>query len=285
MKPIDVTNLFPIEDVWWRRIDKPSRITDIAVHHTAGFYLLPNATQEEEINHLRMIHQYHISRGFGGIGYHCVVFPSGRTYKTCDYNRWGANVYLENDSVLGISAVGTFNTYIPQEIQLDGMGYGILDFWDYLNKEVICRPHRYWGGTTCPGTRYKEWVPGLVNRARALKEDNMPLNNEDKEYLGGLMRGLVLALGTGGMNSPMRTGDPKWMPPVTLKAIRRDIDVVKAKVSDNYNRINEGVSTVLNDVLAAIEALPQTTIEALSETDKQAIAKAAADEFYKRMKE
>ena len=172
MNIIDVTNLFPIEGVWWRKVDSVARITDIAIHHTAGFYLSPTATQEEEINHLRMIHQYHISRGFGGIGYHIVVFPSGRVYKTCNYNRWGANVYLENDSVLGISAVGTFDTYIPQDIQLNGMCYGIIDFRDYTNKETICRPHRYWGGTACPGTRYLEWVPGLSDRTRSLKEDD-----------------------------------------------------------------------------------------------------------------
>ena len=54
---------------------------------------------------------------------------------------------------------------------------------------------------------------------------------EQKEYLGGLMRGLALAIGTGAMNPSMRAGDPDWVPPVTLgdvrKMIREEIDKTK----------------------------------------------------------
>jgi hypothetical protein len=32
------------------------------------------------------------------------------------------------------------------------------------------RPHRYWGGTTCPGNPWQQWVPGLRN---LIEEDDM----------------------------------------------------------------------------------------------------------------
>ena len=35
---------------------------------------------------------------------------------------------------------------------------------------VPTMPHRYWGGTTCPGDRWREWVPQLRKQA---KEDDM----------------------------------------------------------------------------------------------------------------
>ena len=33
------------------------------------------------------------------------------------------------------------------------------------------RPHLYWGGTSCPGAQWPEWVPQL--RAAVLQEDDM----------------------------------------------------------------------------------------------------------------
>lgn len=128
---IDVRHLFPIDNVSWRKRDVAGRIQHIAVHHTAGFYVRPGATQDEELNHLRMIDQYHRSIGFGGIGYHIVVFSSGRIYWVSDFGIWGANVQGMNHVVLGICAVGYFDDYIPQAPQLDGMAEGIIEMWEY----------------------------------------------------------------------------------------------------------------------------------------------------------
>ena len=47
------------------------------------------------------------------------------------------------------------------------------------------RPHNYYGGTTCPGR-----ATAQVSTIRTLipEEDDMPLSNEDKTYLSGLVR-------------------------------------------------------------------------------------------------
>lgn len=186
------------------------------------------------------------------------------------------------------------------------------------------RPHLYWGGSSCPGARWPEWVPQLR------KEDDMPVfvrhptgtvaiatahgkrhigptewrawrkaggtavDVTDAEYKaipniadrdGGLMRGAVQALGTGAMNSAMRAGAATWKPPVTLKTVRNDVAVVKNKVDRNYNRINERAGAVINRILAALADLPQATGKPLSDADKLAIAKAVVDTLAERIKQ
>lgn len=129
---IDARRRFSIADAWPRpKQGGPGRITAIAVHHTAGFYYTPDASQAAEIMHLIMIHEGHVARGFGGIGYHIVVFASGRAYIVCNFDQWGANVAGENDHVLGLCAVGTFMTTVPGRLQLDGMAEGVREMWSY----------------------------------------------------------------------------------------------------------------------------------------------------------
>ena len=65
-------------------------------------------------------------------------------------------------------------------------------------------------GKTDPGLEFDS------QRFIASLEDGMPLDDETKDYFAGLMRGVVLALGTGQMNSAMRRGDPDWEPPKDL---------------------------------------------------------------------
>jgi len=63
---------------------------------------------------------------------------------------------------------------------------------------------------------------------KAKMEDSMPLDNETKDYFAGLMRGVVLALGTGQMNGAMRRGDPDWTPPKDLLDVLNAIAGIQA---------------------------------------------------------
>ncbi|KKL03695.1 hypothetical protein LCGC14_2623530, partial [marine sediment metagenome] len=73
--------------------------------------------------------------------------------------------------------------------------------------------HRWLSATSCPSGR-NPWAAKFA--LISTWEDDMSLDNKDKEYLAGLMRGVVLALGTGQMNSAMRQGDAEWEPPKDL---------------------------------------------------------------------
>ncbi len=123
MSITDVTARFPLASVWWRgEYGSNDDLTDIAIHHTQTLFLTANATSTDELNQLAVIYQYHWGKGYGGIGYHGIAFPSGRVYLTAPLDRWGANVLGENDHVWGFAGAGDFTNSIPPAGILHGLG-------------------------------------------------------------------------------------------------------------------------------------------------------------------
>lgn len=174
----DVTHLFQIPLVWPREALKVGGIEGIAVHHCATLWMRPDATVEEEINHLRAIDRYHREvRGFLGFAYHLAAFPTGRIYQVTSLKQWGAHVYQKNDRLYGVVVVGNFLATVPGEPQLNATAEGIKFLDAFLGRQVEVGPHRKWGNSTCPGNPWEQWVPGL-----RIKEDEM-LDQADKEWI------------------------------------------------------------------------------------------------------
>ena len=164
----DVTHLFQIPLVWPRERLQVGRVEGIAVHHCATPWLRPNATVEEEVNHLRAIDRFHREvRGFLVFAYHLAAFPSGRIYQVTSLKQMGAGVYQKNDRLYHIVVVGNFIASVPGEPQLDATSEGINHLDDFLGRIVEVGPHRKWGNSTCPGDPWEQWVPELR------KEDDM----------------------------------------------------------------------------------------------------------------
>lgn len=165
----DVTHLFQIPLEWPRERLQVGRVDGITVHHCATPWLRPDATVEEEINHLRAIDRYHREvRGFLGFAYHLAAFPTGRIYHVTSLKQWGAHVYQENDHLYGIVVIGNFIASVPGDKQLDATAEGIKFLDDFLGRKVEVGPHRKWGSSTCPGNPWEQWVPGL-----RIEEDEM----------------------------------------------------------------------------------------------------------------
>ncbi len=165
---IDVTHLFQIPLMWPRERLQVGRVTGIAIHHEAVLWLRPNATVEEEINHLRAIDRYHREvKGFGGFAYHMAAFPTGRIYLVTSLIQMGAHVYQKNDRLYGIMLAGLFSVTVPGEKQLDATSEGIKYLDNFLGRQVEVGPHRKWTDTSCPGDVWEQWVPQLR------KEDTM----------------------------------------------------------------------------------------------------------------
>lgn len=178
MSIIDVIHLFPIPARFPREAGTPSRITDIAVHHTYIDPLPETATVDQELERIGSIHQYHISRGFLGVGYQGIAFTSGRGYITAPLSQWGANVYLENNHVLGVSVDNKLISGVPPVKQQQAVVEIIETFLEYSSNDAVIdniRPHLYWGGTSCPGPNWREWVPQLKDK---VKEDDMGMLEE-----------------------------------------------------------------------------------------------------------
>ena len=140
---------------------KPALI-GIAVHHSvSGDYLMPDATEAEELLHLKTIDRYHVDQEFG-IGYHMAAAASGRLYQLGDLNGARAHVAGRNHELLGLVAIGTFTERLPAERQMDAMFEAVRRLRDFAGRQLPVQGHAAWAlpgqGTACPGLLAKvDW--------------------------------------------------------------------------------------------------------------------------------
>lgn len=155
-------------------------VIGIALHHTVTT-ISPAATPAQEEAHARAIDRYHVDQGWGGIGYHYLVFPSGRAYRV----GWGqrAHVAHRNHELVGIAWVGNLSERVPSDIEIAGAKEAILDAWKRVGT-VPLKGHREWAvegwATSCPG-RGIEAIGRLLDPNQ---EDEM--SEADRERLARL---------------------------------------------------------------------------------------------------
>lgn len=157
-----------------------------AVHHFAvdlqDFFSYPivpeELTQEEEESVVLIVDDYHDSppeRDWGGIGYSFVVFPSERVYEFGPLTQQRAGVGSHNHHVVSWCVAGDFTSRIPRSGALRAgvdLGKLIHDRLGLVGMPV--KGHRYWGGTSCPGDTWKDWVPELEELIHNEEEDMKP---------------------------------------------------------------------------------------------------------------
>ncbi|MFQ5504227.1 MAG: peptidoglycan recognition family protein, partial [Planctomycetota bacterium] len=154
---------------------RPSRIT---VHHSA-MYLHGSLSQAAQ--QVRSFQRGHMKRGWGDIGYHFLVDPSGRVFEGRSLRYQGAHAGDErsNRGNIGICVLGNFQPYTqeptqrPSPAQVAGLEslirfcceqFGIAPQRIYTHKEVHPRGP---GATLCPGTHLIPIVRRIRNRLRA----------------------------------------------------------------------------------------------------------------------
>jgi hypothetical protein len=151
----------------------------ITVHHTS----LPLATNppnpEEDIKKVQSIQHYHISKGWGDVGYHYLIGSDGTIYEGRPLGYTGTHA-PPNYSNIGISVIGDFQTKdYPSESQLASLlrvTSWLCDKFDINPLEritlfeqsnlAVCG-HRDWGATDCPGDRLYALLPNVREEIRA----------------------------------------------------------------------------------------------------------------------
>lgn len=152
MRLTDVTARFAIPRIWPRLAMSVGAVDAIVVHHTVTLYLAKNATVEDELNQIAVIHRYHReSRGFLGFGYHFIVFPSGRAYHVVPLTQMGAHVWWRNDHLWGLAFAGDFTDRLPGEPQIAGGRECVQFCFTAKGAELPIGGHGSYGETTCPG--------------------------------------------------------------------------------------------------------------------------------------
>lgn len=161
---LDATN--EVTNPSGNRPQDPAQVIGIAIHHTVG----NNAVQSEvdERATIRAIDRMHVTQGFGGFGYHYIVFPSGRAYHCGEGMR--AHVAGRNHELRGVVMSGTFVSELPTDAAMEGLR-------EVLITEAFIAPvikgHREWAlpgeGTACPGIIVpRDWAAFLEPKPRVV---------------------------------------------------------------------------------------------------------------------
>ncbi len=104
------------------------------------------------------IQQWHLNKGWSGIGYHYVIYPNGTIYRGRAENVKGAHAYQDanheaNSDGIGICFIGNFETGEPTEAQLISVVELVRDIRTrYFGIPVV--GHKDVMATACPGEKF-----------------------------------------------------------------------------------------------------------------------------------
>lgn len=126
----------------------------IAVHHSAG-----GKNQD-----IKVIEDYHLSKGWDGIAYHYLISGNGDIYKGRPEHYHGAHSKEINYKSIGICLLGNFSLEMPSEAQKSSLTSLLSELVGrYQIKEI--KPHRAFTATTeCYGKLLPDdWASNLIN--------------------------------------------------------------------------------------------------------------------------
>lgn len=134
----------------WRKYSKRylDKIDYIVLHHTGG-----DGT-------IKAFANYHISKGWPGIGYHYIIDKEGNIYQTNRIDTISYNVGGKNSKVIGIALIGNYEREKLSECQKDSIESLVFLLRTFTgNKPVV--GHFELKSTICPGKYIKEFIKKL----------------------------------------------------------------------------------------------------------------------------
>lgn len=120
----------------------------IVLHHSASAL---NTTYQD-------IQQWHLNKGWAGLGYHYVIYPDGNIYRGRPEQAVGAHAYQDekheaNSDGMGICLIGNFETGQPTEAQMNGVVCLINDIRSRY-PAIPVLGHKDVMATSCPGKNF-----------------------------------------------------------------------------------------------------------------------------------
>jgi N-acetylmuramoyl-L-alanine amidase len=134
----------------------------IVVHHSVS----------DPMTSAETIHQWHLDKGWSGIGYHYVIRGDGsiQTGRGIDYQ--GAHTYNYNDDGIGICLSGNFMHSPPTELQLQSLVELVRYIKGVYKKELLLQRHKDLNPTACPGDMFP-WDKVLQMLSEPIPNDTL----------------------------------------------------------------------------------------------------------------
>ncbi len=137
---------------WWNMVTEGTATKDVRDALARWQEAHKNAMDAERTN-MRRIQHFHFSRGFIDIGYHFVIYPSGRIYAGRPVTAYGAHT-INGNAEIGISFAGNMEIEKPTPKALDS--------YERLIEKLGISPRNVRGhyrvpgnATACPGKNLK----------------------------------------------------------------------------------------------------------------------------------
>jgi N-acetyl-anhydromuramyl-L-alanine amidase AmpD len=143
IKVIDLTSSLPKGKGTYKK-RKMSALTGIVIHHSASDFC--NATD---------IANWHIKRGWPGIGYHFVIYADGTVNQTNELDTISYHVENKNTPNIGICLVGHLSYHAPTPYQIASLKELITRINTLAGHNLVVRGHRDLQATECPGLLMK----------------------------------------------------------------------------------------------------------------------------------
>jgi len=162
----------------------------LIVHHTA-------VSRDDNPEQFDAVKNYHISKGWGDIGYHYFIEPDGEIKNGREDHVTGAHTIGYNDKSLGICLTGNFDQEDPTIGQMDSLRRLLNELmveYKVVRDNIV--PHRKFANKTCYGSRLSDsWARDLTG-----------INN-DMVFYKEKNNSAVYQLGADGKYHPIITGE------------------------------------------------------------------------------
>jgi len=173
------------------------KIEFLIIHHTA-------VSRAKNNHQFEAVRNYHVSKGWGNIGYHFLIEPSGETIWCRKENEVGAHCKEQNMNYrsLGICLTGNFDIEEPtpnQKASLKNLLSLLLKKYSLTTDQI--KFHRdYVTYKTCPGNWWsREKLVSIINMqdTNILKEnDSKLIRNKDTGQFGWIYNNQILVADT-----------------------------------------------------------------------------------------
>lgn len=145
-----------------------SAVKRIIIHHSATPGGETTVLREKAT--ISAIYNYHTGKHlWPGIGYHAMVFHSGRVYITGGAEDIRYHAADQNGDSYGICLIGDFTSRVPSAAQMASTKQLVQDVANGLGPMRLAK-HRDFGGTACPGDTWAQWIGQLIT----------PIEDDDK---------------------------------------------------------------------------------------------------------
>ena len=137
----------------YQSMDRMTPVRNITVHHD-GMTKFSSGNVAATKSRLETIRRAHRNRGWGDIGYHFAVDPTGRVWACRPLSWQGAHVKDFNEGNIGIVVLGNYDIQRPNNAQLTALKSQIATLRKaYRVSSGNVRSHRQCPGarTACPG--------------------------------------------------------------------------------------------------------------------------------------